>query len=100
MPELRIVSQRSQELLRTAVEPHTKCGKNTKEGGLMAFGGQDPGGPKGERMGTEERQHSKEWAQILSWQQGVWPGKGLGHLPRLLPHILLGGGSIMGFLTS
>ena len=46
----------------------------------MAFGGQDPGGPKGERMGTEERQHSKEWAQILSWQQGVWPGKGLGHL--------------------
>ena len=74
MSESRIVSQRSQELLRTAVEPHTKCGKNTKEGGLMAFGGQDPGGPRERGWGQrrDSIQKSGQRSRCLAWK-GVGP---------------------------
>lgn len=43
----------------------------------MAEGGR---GPVGERMGAEERQHSKEWAKLLRWQQGVLSGEGMAQL--------------------
>lgn len=49
-------------------------------------------GPVGERMGKEERQHSKEWAKLLRWQQGVWPGEQMAQLqmvaqPKCLSNI-------------
>lgn len=78
MSEPRIVSQRSQELLRTAVEPHTKCGKNTKEGGLMAFGGQHPGGPR--ERGWGQRRDSIRVGQDLELAARCLAWKGVGPL--------------------